>query len=220
MCEPVVIVKPPGLFRRTAGPKDLSANFFSGRVNGSMPRRKPAQKETAHADRHRDPRHPHRHLRPRRRAWLLLIPALAVLGIAGGATPRRRPSRPRRWTPARGAASARADSSGCSTRSNATAGQRGQIEAIWAGLRPQLKSLHQQHRAMHQQIAAALTAPTINPATVEQLRQQSMGVANQMSSTFTQGLVQTAQVLTPDQRTKRRPRHRLGARALPASPRR
>ena len=27
-----------------------------------------------------------------------------------------------------------------------------------------------------------------------------MGVANQMSSTFTQGLVQTAQVLTPDQR--------------------
>jgi hypothetical protein len=49
-------------------------------------------------------------------------------------------------------------------------------------------------------MAAALSAATINPSAIEQLRQQSMGVANQMSSTFTQGVVQTAQVLTPDQR--------------------
>ena len=85
---------------------------------------------------------------------------------------------------------------------NATAGQRGQIQAIWNGLRPQLKSLHQQHQAVHQQIAAALSAATINPATVEQLRKQAMGIADQLSSTFTQGLVQTAQVLTPAQRTQ------------------
>ena len=82
----------------------------------------------------------------------------------------------------------------------ATAGQRGQIEAIWAGLRPQLRSFHQQERSIHQQMSAALSAATINPAAVEQLRQQAMGVANQMSATFTQGLVQTAQVLTPEQR--------------------
>ena len=82
----------------------------------------------------------------------------------------------------------------------ATASQRSQIEGIWNGLRPQLKSFHQQHEAIRQQIGAALSAPTINPATVEQLRKQAMGVADQMSSTFTQGLVQTAQVLTPDQR--------------------
>ena len=103
---------------------------------------------------------------------------------------------------------------------NATAGQRSQIEAIWNGLRPQLKSLHQQHQAVHQQIAAALSAPTINPATVEQLRKQAMGIADQLSSTFTQGLVQTAQVLTPDQlQQDGRRGDRRGARALPASPR-
>ena len=49
-------------------------------------------------------------------------------------------------------------------------------------------------------MAAALSAATIDPSAIEQLRQQSMSVANQMSSTFTQGVVQTAQVLTPDQR--------------------
>jgi Spy/CpxP family protein refolding chaperone len=82
----------------------------------------------------------------------------------------------------------------------ATAGQRGQIEAIWNGLRPQLKAMRQQHESVHQQIVAALTAATINPSTVEQLRQQSMTLANRTSTLLTQGFVQTAQVLTPDQR--------------------
>jgi Spy/CpxP family protein refolding chaperone len=50
-------------------------------------------------------------------------------------------------------------------------------------------------------MATALSAATIDPSGIEQLRQKSMSVANQLSSTFTQGVVQTAQVLTPDQRT-------------------
>jgi Spy/CpxP family protein refolding chaperone len=136
--------------------------------------------------------------RPRRRAWLLLIPALTVLGIAGGTYTAH----------AQTAEAADAGPAGFGARRlerlldkvGATAGQRGQIEAIWAGLRPQLRAFHQQERSIHQQMGAALSAPTINPAAVEQLRQQSMGVANQLSSTFTQGLVQTAQVLTPEQR--------------------
>jgi protein CpxP len=82
----------------------------------------------------------------------------------------------------------------------ATASQRSQIEAIWNGLRPQLKTLRQQHGAVRKQIVAALTAATVNASTVEQLRQQSMGLADKTSTLFTQGLVQTAQVLTPDQR--------------------
>jgi periplasmic protein CpxP/Spy len=138
--------------------------------------------------------------RPRRRSWLLLIPALTVLGIAGGS-----------YTAAHAQAAGEMDAGpggGFGARRlerlldkvGATAGQRGQIEAIWTGLRPQLKSFHQQEQSIHQQMGAALSAATINPATVEQLRQQAMGVANQMSATFTQGLVQTAQVLTPDQR--------------------
>jgi Spy/CpxP family protein refolding chaperone len=138
--------------------------------------------------------------RPRRRSWLLLIPALTVLGIAGGT-----------YTAAQAQTAEAADAGqagGFGARRlerlldkvGATASQRGQIEAIWSGLRPQLSAFHQQERSIHQQMAAALSGATVNPATVEQLRQQAMSVANQMSSTFTQGLVQTAQVLTPDQR--------------------
>jgi Spy/CpxP family protein refolding chaperone len=140
--------------------------------------------------------------RLRRRSWLLLIPALTVLGIAGGT-----------YTSANAQTVSAADAGpagGFGARRlerlldkvGATASQRGQIEAIWSGLRPQLKSFHQQEQSIHQQMRAALSAATIDPSAVEQLRQQAMSVANQMSSTFTQGLVQTAQVLTPDQRTQ------------------
>jgi periplasmic protein CpxP/Spy len=141
-------------------------------------------------------------VRPRRRSWLLLIPALALVGIAGGTytTAQAQPAYSADAGPGEGFAARRLER--LLDKVNATAGQRGQIEAIWKGLRPQLKSLHQQHQAVHQQLAAALSAPTINPATVEQLRTQAMGIADQLSSTFTQGLVQTAQVLTPDQRTQ------------------
>ena len=53
---------------------------------------------------------------------------------------------------------------------------------------------------MRKQIVGALTAATINPSSVEQLRQQSMALIEKTSSLLTQGFVQTAQVLTPDQR--------------------
>jgi periplasmic protein CpxP/Spy len=138
--------------------------------------------------------------RPRRRSWLLLIPALAVLGIAGGAytTAQAQTAEATDGGPAGGFGARHLER--LLDKVGATASQRGQIEAIWNGLRPQLKSLHQQHEGIRQQIGAALSASTINPATIETLRKQAMGVADQMSSTFTQGLVQTAQVLTPAQR--------------------
>ncbi|HEY4395584.1 MAG TPA: periplasmic heavy metal sensor [Polyangia bacterium] len=138
--------------------------------------------------------------RPRRRGWLLLIPALTVLGIAGGTytSARAQTVEAADAGPAGGFGARRLER--LLDKVGATASQRGQIEAIWAGLRPQLKSFHQQERSLHQQMRAALSAAAIDPSAVESLRQQAMGVANQMSSTFTQGLVQTAQVLTPDQR--------------------
>jgi Spy/CpxP family protein refolding chaperone len=83
---------------------------------------------------------------------------------------------------------------------NATPAQRSQIQAIWQGLRPQLKTARQQHEAIRQQIVTALSAQTIDPSAVEKLRQQGMTWADKTSSLFTQGMVQTAQVLTPDQR--------------------
>jgi protein CpxP len=85
-------------------------------------------------------------------------------------------------------------------RVGATDGQKAQIKAIWVGLRPQFKATHEQRAKLHQQITQAMTAPTIDPAAVEKLRQQSMQLMDRTSSVITQGLVETARVLTPEQR--------------------
>jgi protein CpxP len=82
----------------------------------------------------------------------------------------------------------------------ATDAQKTQIKAIWEGLRPQLKTLHQQHAGLRQQITQAMTAATIDPAAIEKLRQQSVSVMDKVSSVMTQGFVETARVLTPEQR--------------------
>jgi periplasmic protein CpxP/Spy len=82
----------------------------------------------------------------------------------------------------------------------ATDAQKAQIKTIWEGLRPQLKTLRQQHAGLRQQITQAMTAQTIDPAAIEKLRQQSVSVMDKVSSIMTQGFVQTAQVLTPEQR--------------------
>ena len=85
-------------------------------------------------------------------------------------------------------------------RVGATPTQRDQIRAIWSGLRPQLRAERVQHKSLRQQMVAALTAPTINAGEVERLRKQSMASADKLSALFTQGMVASAQVLTPDQR--------------------
>lgn len=82
----------------------------------------------------------------------------------------------------------------------ATAAQKTQIKAIWEGLRPQLKALHAQHAGLRQQITQAMTAATIDPAAIEKLRQQSMAAMDKVSSVMTQGFIETARVLTPEQR--------------------
>jgi Spy/CpxP family protein refolding chaperone len=82
----------------------------------------------------------------------------------------------------------------------ATDAQKAQIKAIWEGLRPQLKTLHQQHASLHQQITQAMTAATIDAGAIEKLRQQSVSVMDKVSSLMTQGFVETARVLTPEQR--------------------
>jgi Spy/CpxP family protein refolding chaperone len=88
------------------------------------------------------------------------------------------------------------------TDAGATDAQKAQVKAIWAGLRPQLKAAHQQHFQLRQQIQQALTAATIDTAAIEKLRQQSVQSIDKTSSLLTQGMVATAQVLTPDQRQK------------------
>jgi Spy/CpxP family protein refolding chaperone len=82
----------------------------------------------------------------------------------------------------------------------ATASQRDQIRAIWSGLRPQLRAERATHKNLRQQMVAALTAPSINAGDVERLRKLSMASQDKMSALITQGMVGSAQILTPDQR--------------------
>jgi Spy/CpxP family protein refolding chaperone len=85
-------------------------------------------------------------------------------------------------------------------RVGATPAQRDQIRAIWSGLRPQLRAERAQHKLIRQQMVASLTAPSINAVEVERLRKQSMANADKISALVTQGMVASAQVLTPEQR--------------------
>jgi Spy/CpxP family protein refolding chaperone len=82
----------------------------------------------------------------------------------------------------------------------ASDGQKAQIKAVWDGLRPQLKAAHLQHAQIRQQMAAAMTAANIDTNQVEQLRRQSVQSIDRISSLITQGMVSSAQVLTPAQR--------------------
>jgi Spy/CpxP family protein refolding chaperone len=85
-------------------------------------------------------------------------------------------------------------------RVGATAGQRDQIRAIWSGLRPQLRAERATHKGLREQMVAALTAPTINAGEVERLRKLTMANTDKISALITQGMIASAQVLTPDQR--------------------
>jgi protein CpxP len=84
----------------------------------------------------------------------------------------------------------------------ATDAQRAQIKAAWTGLRPQMQALRQEQSKLRDEMKKALTAPTIDAAAVERLRQQELKLADRSSALMTQGIVQTAQVLSPEQRQK------------------
>ncbi|HET6150645.1 MAG TPA: Spy/CpxP family protein refolding chaperone [Polyangia bacterium] len=98
----------------------------------------------------------------------------------------------------------------------ATDSQKAQVKTIWVGLAPQLKAAHQEHKQLREQIEQAISAPTIDAAAIEKLRQQSVQSIDRTSTLLTQGMVSTARVLTPEQRQKavaelhRHPHHPLG----------
>jgi Spy/CpxP family protein refolding chaperone len=137
----------------------------------------------------------------RRRTWFMVLPLVALAGAATVSVAyaqRQAMGETPRGGAMAGFVARRLER--ILDRVNATPSQRGQIRAIWDGLRPQLRALRTQHGALRRQIVAAVTAPTINASEIEKLRQQSMAVADKTSSLFTQGIVSTAQVLTPEQR--------------------
>ncbi|HXI60035.1 MAG TPA: Spy/CpxP family protein refolding chaperone [Polyangia bacterium] len=84
----------------------------------------------------------------------------------------------------------------------ATDAQKAQIKATWQALRPQLRAVAEEHAKVRQSIRQALTAPSIDAAAIEKLRRDGVQLADKRSALITQGMVSSAQVLTPEQRQK------------------
>lgn len=86
------------------------------------------------------------------------------------------------------------------TAVGATDAQKTAVKAVWEGRRPQLKNLHQEQHRLRKQMAELLGAPVVDAAKIEQLRKQSMQNMESLSAVMTEGLVASANALTPAQR--------------------
>lgn len=82
----------------------------------------------------------------------------------------------------------------------ATDSQRTAIKAIFERMFADMRPIHQQHKALHDQIAAAFAADTVDRAAVENLRKQIPTLVDQASQVFSKALLDASQVLTPEQR--------------------
>jgi periplasmic protein CpxP/Spy len=85
---------------------------------------------------------------------------------------------------------------------NASDAQRGQIKQIAASAATDLKAQREAGRALRQRAMQAFTAPTVDAAAVEQVRQQMLQQHDQMSRRMTQAMLDVARVLTPEQRAR------------------
>jgi protein CpxP len=83
---------------------------------------------------------------------------------------------------------------------NATDSQRTAIKAIAERMFTEMQPVHQQHQQLHDALIAAFTAPSVDRAAVEKLRLQVTALVDQGSQVFSKGLLDAAQVLTPEQR--------------------
>lgn len=84
----------------------------------------------------------------------------------------------------------------------ATDAQRGQIKQIAAAAASDLKVQVEAGRGLHQRALQAFTAPTVDAAAVEQVRQQMLQQHDQISRRVTQAMLDVARVLTPEQRAR------------------
>ena len=85
---------------------------------------------------------------------------------------------------------------------NATDAQRGQIKQIAAAAAADLKAQAQAGRGLRQRAMQAFTAPTVDAAAIEQVRQQMLQQHDQLSRRMTQAMLDVARVLTPEQRAR------------------
>jgi Spy/CpxP family protein refolding chaperone len=85
---------------------------------------------------------------------------------------------------------------------NATEAQRTQIRQIFKAAADDMKAQREQRRALHERGLQIFSAPTVDAAAAESLRQQMVQLNDQASKRRMQAMLDVSQVLTPEQRVK------------------
>ena len=85
---------------------------------------------------------------------------------------------------------------------NATDAQRTQIRQIFKAAADDMKSQREQRRALHERGLQIFSAPNVDAAAAESLRQQMLQLHDQASKRRMQAMLDASQVLTPEQRVK------------------
>ncbi len=83
---------------------------------------------------------------------------------------------------------------------NASAEQRSQIQQILQAARTDLQAQREAGRALHDQMRALFTQPTVDARAVETLRQQKLAQHDQASKRMSQVMIDVSRVLTVEQR--------------------
>jgi Spy/CpxP family protein refolding chaperone len=86
------------------------------------------------------------------------------------------------------------------TGTDATADQKKQVAGILESAFKDMKPLHDQRVENRKAMEAAMQAPTIDPARIEQIRAEQMKVADASSKRFTKALTDAGNVLSASQR--------------------
>ncbi|MBX3572931.1 MAG: Spy/CpxP family protein refolding chaperone [Mesorhizobium sp.] len=84
----------------------------------------------------------------------------------------------------------------------ASAEQQDKIFAIVDKTRAELRPMGREFRGMREEVAALLTAPTIDRAAVEALRAKRIAEVDEASKKAVAAVIEAAEVLTPEQRAK------------------
>lgn len=85
---------------------------------------------------------------------------------------------------------------------NATDAQRSQIKQIMGAARDELKPAREQQRALREKSMQLFTAPTVDAAAAESVRQQMQQLRDTSSRRMLQAMLDASRVLTPEQRAK------------------
>lgn len=85
---------------------------------------------------------------------------------------------------------------------NATDAQRTQIKQIVAAAAQDLKGQREAGRSLREQSLQLFTAPTVDAAAAESLRQQMLAQHDQASRRMLQAMLEVSAVLTPEQRAQ------------------